>query len=274
MGGWIAGSRQWWRTTPRAIRWVVYLCFPLGCAAVGLGIYGDAHQWWENRSFLTNLASSFASLLFGVPTALVVLSHLSEMQAEAIERRSVQNRLRFATQAYRALAFKHVRPGVLPTFDSKVSELLVINEELIQALERGRLSAAAQVERRTMAFRESFTGDGRDQAVWMDSLGLLWEQLDREIRPLVEGAGMAWMSLERHRVMRARHENLARIDRHVLIGSFNDLNQHARLLRSGAPTQRAAAKRALQADAVAFQGWAIFNLGLEDMLGELDRVAQ
>jgi hypothetical protein len=55
-------------------------CHPGFGVAFGLGLWGDAHHWWDDRSFLTNLLSSFTGLLVGVPFALVVLSHLGAMQ--------------------------------------------------------------------------------------------------------------------------------------------------------------------------------------------------
>ncbi|GAA4090678.1 hypothetical protein GCM10022233_87500 [Streptomyces shaanxiensis] len=66
----------------RSQTWSSYVCLPLG--ALGLGIYGDSHHWWDNRGFLTNLISSLSSLLFGVPTALFVLGSLGEAQAASV----------------------------------------------------------------------------------------------------------------------------------------------------------------------------------------------
>ncbi|MFC6060556.1 hypothetical protein ACFP50_35715, partial [Streptomyces pratens] len=44
-------------------------------------------NWWEGHGFLLSLASSLTSLRFGVPTALLVLSHLGNAQADARQTR-------------------------------------------------------------------------------------------------------------------------------------------------------------------------------------------
>lgn len=79
----LQAMRHWWRDTPSSVRWVAGVCLPLGTLAVALGIYGDSHRWWNDRAFLTNLTSGLTSLLFGVPTALFVLSSLGAAQAQA-----------------------------------------------------------------------------------------------------------------------------------------------------------------------------------------------
>ncbi|SEE69370.1 hypothetical protein SAMN05428938_8132 [Streptomyces sp. KS_5] len=83
MGTRIQAIRRWWKDTPDPVRWVAYICLPLGALTLGLGVYGDGHGWWDHRGFLTNLMPSFTSLLFGVPTALFVLGGLGDAQNQA-----------------------------------------------------------------------------------------------------------------------------------------------------------------------------------------------
>ncbi len=64
---------SFWSETSPSSRWVTYVSVPLGTCMAVLGLIGDSHGWWENRSFLTNLLSSTTSVLFGIPTALIVL---------------------------------------------------------------------------------------------------------------------------------------------------------------------------------------------------------
>lgn len=83
----ITSARTYWRNTPRLVRvWTIALV-PLGVLLLGVGVLGDEYGYWEGKSFLTNLVSSFTSLMFGVPVALHVLSHLADAQATATARR-------------------------------------------------------------------------------------------------------------------------------------------------------------------------------------------
>lgn len=79
-----------WRETPALTKTLCKIMPALGCLLVLLGVLGDSRGWWDNRSFLTNLISSFTGLMFAVPFALVVLSRLGEAHALIAEQRAVQ----------------------------------------------------------------------------------------------------------------------------------------------------------------------------------------
>ncbi|MEH0430264.1 hypothetical protein QBB34_28915 [Streptomyces stelliscabiei] len=83
-------TRDIWRETPPLTKSLCKVMPVLGCLLTLLGVFGDSHGWWDNRSFLTNLVSSFTGLMFAVPFALVVLSRLGEAHAFLAEQRAVQ----------------------------------------------------------------------------------------------------------------------------------------------------------------------------------------
>jgi hypothetical protein len=191
--------------TPKAVRWTVYICVPLGLLLLAAGIYGDSRQWWEGHSYVTNLVSSFTSLLFGVPTALIALSHLSMAQAEAANRKAVQKRARMAVQGFRAAVM-----GGLDACDdneamSKISDALGGNRELSRLVpadvnpdqqltpeESRSLRETASERQRLMEQvllhgRTDFTG-------WIADIVHRWTSLDRDVRPRLEEVGLSWMS--------------------------------------------------------------------------------
>ncbi|MFD8970805.1 hypothetical protein ACFV0C_38535, partial [Streptomyces sp. NPDC059568] len=133
---------------------------------------------------------------------------------------------------------------------------------------------SALLARRTSVFRETFMCYGREQAQWIDSMLLLWQQLDGEIRPLVEGAGLKWMPLQRYRHLRTSHAGLTAMDEQALIRDFNTLDVITNRLQTGSPTQRASAQQALRNDAIASARWSLFLSSLGRILQEIDGVGR
>ncbi|WP_406126858.1 hypothetical protein [Streptomyces sp. NBC_00989] len=83
-------ARDIWRETPPLTRTLCKVMPTLGSLLTLLGVFGDSRGWWDNKSFLTNLVSSFTGLMFAVPFALVVVSRLGEAHAFLAEQRAVQ----------------------------------------------------------------------------------------------------------------------------------------------------------------------------------------
>jgi hypothetical protein len=79
-----------WRETTRGVRALCLVLWGVGIIATVLGGWGDAVGWWNNKNFLSNLASSATGALFGVPFALVVVQHITARQADERERREVR----------------------------------------------------------------------------------------------------------------------------------------------------------------------------------------
>ncbi len=192
-------ARAWWRSTPRTIRRVVWVSLPLGVAFVAVGVYGDGHGLWDNRSFLTNLASSFASLFFGVPLALVFLSHLTAMQENAVESRAAH-----------ALARRHVDDllrALETTFPDReladvrrdVTALVYELRDLTNLLRRLRTEAIDpdEISARYSSARAAY------RAIAPQNWGRLtrqvsrsWSLLDGEARPAAQAADLYWMAPE------------------------------------------------------------------------------
>ncbi|MFE5483040.1 hypothetical protein [Streptomyces sp. NPDC056527] len=193
MSGRLRSARIWWLDTPRAIRCVVYVSIPLGSLAIGLGVYGDGHGWWDDRSFLTNLASSFASLLFGVPLALVVLTHLSGMQAEVAERRAAHRRTAASVKAF-VDAFQDLFTSTERRHTHLWLERLIWqNARLGDLLMQGMAADPAEVETAAanlMALRNRLTPL---LSQWAEHLARQWQVIDQECRPLAEAAGLPWI---------------------------------------------------------------------------------
>lgn len=232
MFGWVGRVRSWWGETPRAVRWVVYICVPLGVLAIRLGIYGDGHGWWDNRSFLTNLASSFASLLFGVPLALLVLSHLSAMQESVAARKAAQQQARRVWKRFNqafldrfperdlvglAHDIEEIAQG-LDALGARVARIMLGNERASYQ----EIEAAAR-EFRDFGERQKLVIPPQRITVWLADVARQWKILDEEIRPLVESTNLAWMTtheaLEHSRAFQTLQdpEHLRAIDNSALL---------------------------------------------------------
>ncbi|MFF2641062.1 hypothetical protein ACFVUB_14575 [Streptomyces niveus] len=95
-------TRDVWRETPPLTKSLCKFMPLIGCLLTTLGVVGDSQGWWDNRSFLTNLISSFTGLMFAVPFALMVLSRLGEAHALLAERRAVQRHSERALREFHA----------------------------------------------------------------------------------------------------------------------------------------------------------------------------
>ncbi|MFE4575729.1 hypothetical protein [Streptomyces chartreusis] len=202
--------RAWWQGTPVAVRWVAYIAIPMGCVTVGLGVYGDSHHWWDGRSFLTNLVSSFASLLFGVPTALVVLAHLSGMQAEAMERRAVQRSARQAAVQFERALLAGIKPQDLVAARSAVERAAIASHAYRDRLgdRRGSHGSLEAYRARQAAFGEHLNLSGLDSHIWLAEISLRWNRLDTELRPRLEEMGLQWLTMPSYLVFRNSMQEL------------------------------------------------------------------
>ncbi|MGK5553443.1 hypothetical protein ACSNOI_17665 [Actinomadura kijaniata] len=89
-------ARRTWQETSPTLRTLAVVLWSLGAILLALGWWGDTVGFWQDRPFLTNVASSLVGAAFGVPLALVVLQQLATSQAEAVEARAAR---RLASQA-------------------------------------------------------------------------------------------------------------------------------------------------------------------------------
>ncbi|MGW0033088.1 hypothetical protein ACWDXD_25135 [Streptomyces sp. NPDC003314] len=202
----------------------MYICIPLGGIAIALGVYGDSHGWWDNRSFLTNLASSFASLLFGVPLALIVLTHLGAVQAEAATRKLAIRQARQALQNFldtfdRGFAGVSQRYSVFELRDLRRS-----NRDLQNALrfasdatteDERRITDAAvvlELQKWERLFTEKLSVQFERRKTWYGEVSQAWRRLDQEVRPRLEEVGVSWMRPDAHAALRQAVADLEGID--------------------------------------------------------------
>lgn len=156
----------------------------LGCALVGLGVAGDSRGWWESRSFLTNLASSFTGLMFAVPFALVVLSRIGEAHAELADRRAA------ARQAERDLRrFNETVSGLRPARDSLTAMIASYRAQSETALARRSAGQIRETERRRieLGIWEEFCQSSRrlvlGRELQVDAMEAQWNMIRDSLSP-------------------------------------------------------------------------------------------
>ncbi|WP_146228473.1 hypothetical protein [Streptomyces sp. CG 926] len=218
-------ARQWWTDTPRTIRFVAYICVPMGVCGTVLGVYGDAHGWWEDRGFLTNLTSSLASAMFGIPTALLVLSHLGNAQAEALQRRQVRRRAQREVEAFRGVLLRVFSAEDVTTLRAHKAGADRAIQEMAEAPLRQPSAGTADAPALTLlewldqlrdpadAYNQALaemmaTIGGRHWGVWLDEIQDHWEAIDQDLRPQVADTGQPWLTPTRSVEMRRVWLNL------------------------------------------------------------------
>jgi hypothetical protein len=212
----ITRVRSYWADTAPSVKWVTYIFMPAGVVLGSAGLYGDAHGWWDERGFLTNLLSSAVSLLFGVPTALIVLGQLSAHQAEVLERRAVKRRARVAVSAYRHTLLRGFSVNDPELIGATLSELLLANHRWSEAVHSaGADEASSSALNEAQANRASLINTclrlrrPLDVGEWLDEIVLRWRQLDGEIRPRIEETGLRWMGSRAYMTV---HRTIGRIE--------------------------------------------------------------
>jgi len=175
----------------------VYVCLPTAVVLLAAGVYGDSRGWWEDQAFLTNLFSSLTSLLFGVPTALLLINSIGEAQAQAREQRRVRAAVRPEVQELEALLLRRFRVGSLDELQQRCSG---IRQGLAQASQRRQdirplidMFADFYEPRDAAGNSLSREASRQEQVVWVRSLRAQWEFLDNDLRPRAVQAGIEWV---------------------------------------------------------------------------------
>ncbi|NUK84516.1 hypothetical protein [Streptomyces lunaelactis] len=88
--------RRSWSQMPSASRKVCAAMFPLGLLLVMVGVLGDLAGWWGDFAFATNVLSSLAGVLLGVPFALLFIDQLTVARTELTEQRAASQRAALA----------------------------------------------------------------------------------------------------------------------------------------------------------------------------------
>ncbi|MGW3754606.1 hypothetical protein ACWD7C_38310 [Streptomyces sp. NPDC005134] len=264
--------REWWFATAAPVRKVTYICLPMGLLLLGAGIYGDGQGWWDDRGFLTNVVSSFTSLLFGVPLALLAIAHLSTAQAEAVERRAAQRRATAALEEFvRALmgGFNADTPAAVAAC---LARLRGANGRFTDEVRHGSqmLTQSAFTERdRCVDEVLRFRGAERRWA-WGTEIAQRWQQLDREIRPRVQDAGLRWIRLDASAEIGEAVATMSRLDPYPF---GRQLAEDVLAIGTGDATARAARSERLMADALAGQTWINSMRKIVMHLVEVQRIA-
>ncbi|MEU5712579.1 MULTISPECIES: hypothetical protein [Streptomyces] len=198
---------------------MVYVCVPLGLLGIVAGVYGDHHGWWEHQSFLTNLISSLTSVMFGIPTALLVLGYLSNAQAEALQKQQIRRRARRDIEAFQQVLLRPFSAADLRSLRAQKTDL----DRALTALRRVRPVSFApgqgsydtgqavdtwldQVRPLEAAYQQVLTGMTSQavglRALWLDDLQAHWEELDQGLRFQMAEADQAWLTPTRTAEMR------------------------------------------------------------------------
>jgi hypothetical protein len=127
--------RESWGSLYKGLRVLCLVMWAAGAVCLLLGALGDVSKFagtsfWEDKSFLTNVASSLTTALIGVPTAIVVIEALLDRRTEYAERKRLTDH---ALNAARQLDEWYARLYELqpPTIDhespSRPTEVLAAN---------------------------------------------------------------------------------------------------------------------------------------------------
>lgn len=204
----------WWRETPRLIRrWSIALLL-FGLPLLALGLWADMRGWWEGHEFLINLASSFTSLCFGVPAALLVFSHLGQAQEEA--RQKIRARAH-AVQEINEFASALLEPFNATDVQQLGSKLRGMRANL-RAVRTVHMADAEREETGATFFRQfndlvpnpsarrpidsfssmrRYTSQWTTMRKWQTRVTSQCRILDEEVRPRVTDSGLPWLAQNR-----------------------------------------------------------------------------
>ncbi|MGW9022696.1 hypothetical protein ACWGQ5_00350 [Streptomyces sp. NPDC055722] len=198
------------------MRTVVWICVPLGVLGIVLGVYGDAHGWWEHRSFLTNLTSSLTSVMFGIPTVLLLLGYLASAQAEALQRQQIRRRARRELESFLGVLLDPFNALTRQGLGDDLKRLRQAAEAVDACLEpRTMPRGTVSLEEWRSWFERVFALEGAYQQLlrdvvssanwarelnsmrwhqWANDLRTHWNVLDQDVRPQVMECDEQWLS--------------------------------------------------------------------------------
>ncbi|MFE6530508.1 hypothetical protein ACPZ13_00820 [Streptomyces sp. IPPR8] len=203
-------ARRWWRTTPQLIRHFSIALLTLGALLAGTGLWLDHTNWWDGHSFLVNLVSSLTSLCFGVPTALLVLSHLGNAQADARRSRRAADFASAEIAEFHASLTSAFNTANVAALYSEVRTLASRLHQLSQLRDPddsatvaflNDFSALLKLVRTPLAYRSPTTWLGlsadrlqrRRIEKWHVRVDTQWRVLSNEVRPMIMDCGLPWL---------------------------------------------------------------------------------
>jgi hypothetical protein len=209
--GRVARARRWWRTTPPLIRRFSIVLLIIGALLAGTGLWLDHTNWWEGHSFFVNLVSSLTSLCFGVPTALLILSHLGNAQADARRAQRAKDFARAEIREFHTALTRIFNVTSTAALASEARNLLLDLHRLRQLRDTDGTAAAEFLREfnallnlgpaptRSYRLPTSWTALSADRWQWrrIESWHIRvetqWRVLSNEVRPMVVECGLPWL---------------------------------------------------------------------------------
>jgi hypothetical protein len=191
--GWIGDA---WAQASSGVRRASVAMWVTALSLSALGVFGDLHHWWTDLQFVTNLVSSLAGALFGLPVALIVLKWLNAVEAEQRRRQDVVHLARIAVDDV-VDNVDALTPDAdrLAELDTVVSRL---THETFVGLSRREFSpalAAALTDWRDMRrlISATFVDTARGTAA-LHRADTEWRALRDQIGPLLRQYSLGWTS--------------------------------------------------------------------------------
>ncbi|WP_406467097.1 hypothetical protein [Streptomyces sp. NBC_01594] len=146
-------------------------------------------------------------MLFGVPTALLILSHLGSAQAEVLERRQARRRGIRELEIFRALLFSVFNGTNVQELKARIDALALAAEGIHHTLDvsfgvsasHERVAALEPLPQQVAAYAQAFSElvpdvDPARWGLWLDEVTAHWEVIDQEVRPRLSELGEPWLS--------------------------------------------------------------------------------
>ncbi|GGY71388.1 hypothetical protein GCM10010363_60870 [Streptomyces omiyaensis] len=194
--------------TPRmwasADRWVKCLIFwgpLLGAGLAALGYLGEQASFWDDHPVGTNLYSSLIAFSVGAPFALLVLSWLSDRQAQTVARDMAFQQARKAARLFAETLTKNFQVDTPEACRRGLTDL--VRECRSFRMETGSQprrhvsytteGLAAKVDKinRALEVVLSVPARGSQQKVWFAELTMHWRQLSTAIMPYLDEVAFA-----------------------------------------------------------------------------------
>lgn len=178
-----------WRETSAGVRTLCVALWCAGAVAAAAGAWGDASGWWGDKSFLTNLASSATSALFGVPFALVVIQHITSRQADERERREVRQRAARLARELTGDARQLVRVDI---HSQPVATLRAALRHARATLEQAGGDADPEPLRQAYALWAQLVSSRTTTELLIERMSGNWRVLVEEVQPSLLRTGGQW----------------------------------------------------------------------------------
>ncbi len=177
-----------WRATTPEVRALCIVLWTAGVITLAAGAWGDFNGWWDDHGFLSNVASSAASGLLGVPFALVVIQHITLRQSDNRERREVRH---LAARLASELAADAGRLCRVSGISSLGTAIRAARDTLT-----ARDEPEAEVVRRAYELWAEVVSPPVNSQVLLSRMAATWRAMVNDVRPRLTRAGGAWLDTQ------------------------------------------------------------------------------